>query len=215
MIPFAASLSLALLEMNPGGGRLLGSCFPVGFGIFATTAHAVIGASNIQLAIPSVTNVNDYQDTSDNTVQYAGLEIAAIDPILDIAIVKGDFEKHPFLLLSGTDSVSVGDDLLTIGFPHTDMGRKVLTCFSVQVGARVLVESRSMKIKQIVINTQARPGQSGSPVINKEGRAVAMLTGSFIPGQGGIIVGGINPHTLHQTTHAVSAEYIAKMLHDA
>lgn len=42
---------------------------------------------------------------------------------------------------------------------------------------------------------------------------VAMIIGSYAPNSGGSIsLGGVDPHTLHQTTHAVSAEYILQML---
>jgi hypothetical protein len=40
-----------------------------------------------------------------------------------------------------------------------------------------------------------------------------MITGGYAPaGGGGVIVAGIDPQTLHQTTHAVSAEYILGLL---
>jgi len=40
-----------------------------------------------------------------------------------------------------------------------------------------------------------------------------MVIGSYAPSiEGGIRLGNIDPYTLHQTTHAVSAEYIASML---
>jgi hypothetical protein len=41
-----------------------------------------------------------------------------------------------------------------------------------------------------------------------------MITGGYSPtgAAGGIIIGGIDPQTLHQTTHAVSAEYIKGLL---
>ena len=40
-----------------------------------------------------------------------------------------------------------------------------------------------------------------------------ILIGSYAPQvNGSISIGGIDPQTLHQTTHAISAEYIKEML---
>lgn len=83
------------------------------------------------------------------------------------------------------------------------------------VGARVLLGAGGVKVKHVVLNTQTRPGQSGGPVFTADGRTVcAMITGGYSPtgAAGGIIIGGIDPQTLHQTTHAVSAEYIKGLL---
>jgi glycine cleavage system aminomethyltransferase T len=65
----------------------------------------------------------------------------------------------------------------------------------------------------IILNVQARPGQSGSPVLLSDGRTIAaMIIGSYAPrAGGGISLGGVDPHTLHQTTHAISAEYIREL----
>jgi hypothetical protein len=42
---------------------------------------------------------------------------------------------------------------------------------------------------------------------------VALLIGSYAPGGGGMVsLGGVDPHTLHQTTHAISAEYAKELL---
>lgn len=97
-----------------------------------------------------------------------------------------------------------------IGFPHCTEGRKVLTVQEADVGAKILLESNNIKSKYIVVNTQTRPGQSGSLVYDpKSNKIIAMLIGAFAP-DSGISLGGINPRELHQTTHCISAEYILK-----
>lgn len=65
------------------------------------------------------------------------------------------------------------------------------------------------------MNIQSRPGQSGSPIVIHESRSIAaMLIGSYAPqdNSGRISIGGIDPQTLHQTTHAISATYIKEMI---
>ena len=89
----------------------------------------------------------------------------------------------------------------------------VLTRQDTEIGARVLITSGGIKAKHLVLNVQARPGQSGSPIFRTfDGQLVGVLIGSYAPGGGGgISLGGVDPHTLHQTTHAVSSEYLSKM----
>jgi hypothetical protein len=107
-----------------------------------------------------------------------------------------------------------GHPVVTLGYPHSDHGRFVLTRQDTQVGARILITTKNIVTKHIVLNVQARPGQSGSPVFaGGLDHIVALVVGSYAPGGGGgVIVGGIDPQTLHQTTHAISSEYLAQML---
>jgi ABC-type transport system involved in cytochrome bd biosynthesis fused ATPase/permease subunit len=89
----------------------------------------------------------------------------------------------------------------------------VLTLQPAIVGARILIASDGVKTKNIVINTQARSGQSGGPVFDApKSSVVAVLLGSYAPEGGGMRLGDIDPQTLHQTTHAISAEYLKGML---
>jgi len=81
------------------------------------------------------------------------------------------------------------------------------------LGAKVLLETNGVKSKHAVINTQARPGQSGSLVFSPKDQSISgVLVGAWVPGPGGISLGGINPRELHQTTQCVSAEYLRDML---
>ena len=108
----------------------------------------------------------------------------------------------------------MGEEIALFGYPHSDHGRMVLTQQNTSVGAKILIKANGIKIKNIVLNIQSRPGQSGSPIVIPEKRILAgILIGSYAPKtNGGIIIGGIDPQTLHQTTHAVSVEYIKEML---
>ena len=90
----------------------------------------------------------------------------------------------------------------------------MLTYERAEIGAKVLIDSNGIKSKHVVLNTQARPGQSGSPVLRlPDLMVIGLLIGSYAPGGGGgISLGGVDPQTLHQTTHAISAEYLTEML---
>ena len=200
-----------------GGVDLLGTCFAVGSRKFATAAH-VVGPSDEGLsAVHGRTDsLNDYQDTTNNAVQIVPLKIVNYSPAHDVAILEiADAQIDFAYSLGSADEVLPGAPVVSLGYPHADHGRLVLTQQSSMVGARVLLGVETMKLKHVVLNTQTRPGQSGGPVFTSDGtRICAMITGGYTPSGagGGIRLGTIDPQTLHQTTHAVSAEYIREML---
>jgi S1-C subfamily serine protease len=147
------------------------------------------------------------------SVQSFPVQIVAVDPFHDLAVLKADVAAISNISIGGADQAPVGLGVASFGFPHADHGRMVLTQQDAEIGAKVLIASGEIKAKHIILNTQARPGQSGSPVFRKsDGLLVGVLVGSYAPGGGGgISLGGVDPHTLHQTTHAVSAEYLLRM----
>lgn len=196
----------------------LGTCFAVSPRRFATAAH-VTGPSDTGLfaIVGRVEALSDYQDTTNQNVQILALKIVNYSPLHDIVILEIiDNDSHVSFAysLSSSDFIVPGTPVLSLGYPHSDHGRLVLTQQSSMVGARVLLGIEGEKVKHVVLNTQTRPGQSGGPVFSADGmRVCAMVVGGYAPAGGsGISLGGIDPQTLHQTTHAVSAEYIAEFL---
>lgn len=200
---------------------LLGTGFIINReGLIVTSSHVVNNDDNNLVVVFKESFHNNsggmdiYQDTSDTMVQYINAKIYRIDPIHDICVLKIPNTVSSNIRISSTDYVSVSDSLCILGYPHCDRGRMVLTYQESTVGAKILIDSASIKTKHIVLNIQTRPGQSGSPVFNKmDSSLVAMIIGSYVPVGGGTIsLGGIDPLTLHQTTHAISAEYIHNVL---
>ncbi|WP_394686920.1 serine protease [uncultured Xanthomonas sp.] len=217
MFNFSAvsNLVFALGRNGPGGVQLLGTAFALNKpGLFATASHvAGTEGQNLVLAFKRLTSLHDYQDTGDNSIQLFPVQIHALDPFHDLAVLKADVDGASNLIVGGADDAPVGTQVVSFGFPHADHGRMVLTQQDAEIGARVLIASGGIKVKHFILNTQARPGQSGSPIFRKtDGRLIGVIVGSYAPGGGGgISLGGVDPHTLHQTTHAVSAEYLSKM----
>lgn len=208
----------AIGRQEAGGLTLLGTAFAVAPNKVATAYH-VTGASDEGLAIviPRFPNLLAYQDTSDARVNTVPLRIVAADPLKDLCVLEFAASNVQISFdygLSSTDVVPPGAPVVTLGFPHANFGRMVLTQQVAHVGARILIENSGQKSKHIVLNTQARDGQSGGPVFDQGfGSVVAVLLGSYAPGGGGgISLGGVDPATLHQTTHAISAEYLGAML---
>lgn len=203
-------------RITPNGVQLLGTCFLLNrSGLFATASHVSNNDNNnLVIFITGKTDLKSYQDTSDNQGQTVPATIYKVDPVRDICILKIDSPALSNLGIGGADDVKVTDDVGVVGFPHCVDGRNILTFQNTVVGAKVLIESSGIKSKHLVLNIQTRPGQSGSPIFRlSDSRLVGMIIGSYVPGgAGGISLGGVDPHTLHQTTHAVSSEYILKMI---
>lgn len=205
---------VAIGREDHSGVKILGTGFVVGDGLIATTKHVTNGDdNNLKIVLPKY-NLNEYQDTSDNKITLMDTKTKAIDPIKDICILEVEAELLPPYQLIGTDSIKPGNAVVVIGYPHADHGRLVITQQNTQVGAKVLLESHGVQSKHIILNTQARPGQSGGPVFDLHTQSViGMLIGSYAPNGGGSIsLGGVDPHTLHQTTHVISSEYIMEMI---
>jgi S1-C subfamily serine protease len=205
-----------LAHPTPTGLQLLGTGFAIGGRRIATALH-VIGVANdpVVLIVPRLT-VNGYQDLTVQQVQSRPLALIAADPLRDLAVLElpdGDFATatHP---ITGTDGTQPGDPVLMLGYPHAPTGRMVLTDQRGEVGARVLMATQGVASKYLVLNTLLRPGQSGGPVFNlRTNELVAVLVGAWVPegAAGAIMLGDVDPAALHQTTHAISAEYLARM----
>lgn len=196
--------------------QLLGTAFFINrAGLLATAAHVVeYRDDNLVVILNRVSSIQDYQDTSEDGINCIPAKIKAINPVNDICILEVSEKVQSTFAIGSADNVGVGENIALFGYPHCDHGRMVLTQQNTSVGAKILIKTSGIKTKNLVLNIQARPGQSGSPIVIPEKRMiVGILIGSYAPKQGGgISLGGIDPQTLHQTTHAISAEYIEEMV---
>jgi S1-C subfamily serine protease len=185
-------------------------------GLIATTRH-VVGDDEKGLCVlfPKMRDPHAYQDTTDSSRSPVLARIEEVDPIRDLAILSTPIQYNGDLPRIGSfDDVKVGDLLESWGFPHAPEGRAVLTLQKAILGAKVLLGSQGLKLKHGIMNTQARPGQSGSPVFSPRlGAVVGLLVGAYAAsGSTSATVNGVNPAELHQTTHCISAEYLRDML---
>jgi V8-like Glu-specific endopeptidase len=193
-----------------------GTCTLINKGLLVTAAHVVNGSDENLVIRINNNDTGGYQDTTIQQCNLIPLKIEAIDAIRDVCVLsfKGDASGQSNIKVGNADMVNIGDTVTVFGFPHSNLGRIVLTQQTCEVGAKILLDSKGIKTKHLVLNIQARPGQSGGPIIRKiDGTIIAILIGAYVPTiNGGISIGGIDPQTLHQTTHAISAEYLERML---
>jgi len=202
-------------RITPNAVVLLGTAFFVGEnGLLATSRHVVgSDASGIVVVAPNIETLNDYQDVSDRACALINAAVVDVNPIADIVLLKIDVKASDLIELGSLDDVAVGETVDIFGFPHCVDGRRVLTYQSAAIGAKVLLDSSSVKIKHAVVNSQTRPGQSGSLVFSKRlNKIVGLLSGTYVPQGSYVMVMGLNPAELNQTSHIVSAEYIKEMI---
>ncbi|WP_279486173.1 S1 family peptidase [Aeromonas veronii] len=180
-------------RMTPSHVEMLGTAFMISSdGAYATSRH-VIGDNPNGLVIlaPHIQKINEYQDVTDTHCQPIDAVVLEIDPIKDLAILKADVTFSGNIpAIASLDEVIVGETLGIFGYPHCTEGRRVLTFQSTAVGAKILLESSSIKSKHAVLNIQSRPGQSGSMVFSPRlQKIVGLLVGTYAP-QFGISLGG-------------------------
>jgi Trypsin-like peptidase domain len=202
-------------RMTPSHVDMLGTAFMISNdGAYATSRH-VIGDNPNGLVIlaPHIQKINEYQDVTDPRCQPLNATVLEIDPIKDLAIIKVDLNFTGIIPAIGSlDEIAVGENVGIFGYPHCTEGRRVLTYQSTAIGAKILLESNSIKSKHAVVNIQSRPGQSGSMVFSPRlQKVVGLLIGTYA-NKFGLSLGGINPAELNQTTHIISADYILEMI---
>ena len=216
MIDFSQiTLVVGVHDRTEGTIRMLGTGFLISNDGKIVTARHVIGneTKDIVVLMPHVMNINEYQDTADNSCRTVSAIVEDINPVTDICILKTQLNFSGVLPpLESLDNIKVGERIGMYGFPHCVMGRRVLTYQEAEVGAKMLLESSGIKSKYATINIQTRPGQSGSIVFNtKTGAIIGLLIGAYAPNSG-VIIAGINPHELNQTSYCISANHIKEML---
>ncbi len=175
--------SLVLIEAQfPGHeGRLedgLGSGVVVDvFGSVLTSLHVVAGASDIQLT---------YADGA-----RLGAQLIAAQPENDIAVLQP--ETLPPLLVPATlgnpNALRVGDEAFAVGNPFglfSSMSAGVISGFE---RSFQLPESEQVFSGLIQIDAAVNPGNSGGPLLNRDGHVVGIVIGIVNPTEDSFFVG--------------------------
>lgn len=195
--------------------NMLGTGFLVSNDGKVVTARHVIGneTEGLCVLLPHIHNINAYQDVTDSSCKPTEAVVIDVNPITDLCILSTSLRFSGALPpLESLDHISVGERIGMFGFPHCVMGRRVLTYQESEIGAKMLLETSGIKSKYATINIQTRPGQSGSIIFNvKTGAIIGLLIGAYAPSSG-VIIAGINPHELNQTSYCISANHIKEML---
>ncbi|WP_081657760.1 serine protease [Prevotella sp. AGR2160] len=193
--------------------RPLGTGFIVDEKRIATAMHVVKGIGKLCIVPSNDIEINGYQEVNFPNTILGSVKVVEDNPFNDLCILEIENGKFQGMLpnISSLDSVPIGKKLSLWGFPHCTLGRRLLTYQEMEVGAKMMMGDK-FKYKYATLNIQTRPGQSGSIVCDPEtGVIVGVLLGTYAPNSG-IVIAGINPYELNQSSYCISAEYILEML---
>ena len=146
-------------------------------GIILTNNHVIVDANEITVFFEGGLN-------------YTGIVVGR-DLVRDLAVVEIDAKGLPWLELGDISQLSLGSEVLVIGYP---LGRSDL---SVSRGlASAIMADTGRNITWIQTDSAINPGNSGGPLLDLQGKVVGVVSAKFV----GIGVEGlgfaISPNTV-------------------
>ena len=128
-------------------------------GYVLTAYHVISDADSITVTI--------------STGEYFNASVVAGDPNLDVAVIKISSTRtnFPFATLGSSSSVQVGEEVLAIGYPMSDLIPGQPTVTKGIVSAVRTVEGYNY----IQTDTAVNPGNSGGPLVNMKGEVIGIV----------------------------------------
>ena len=147
-------------------------------------------AGDILTALHVVANASDIQLTFADGTQSSG-QVTAEEPEIDIAVLRAI--QPPALLVPATlgnpNAMHVGDEAFVVGHPfglYGSMSAGVISGFD-----RSFQPTNSNKKLQglIQIDAAVNPGNSGGPLLNRDGQVVGIVAGIVNPTEQDVFIG--------------------------
>jgi S1-C subfamily serine protease len=168
---------------TPGGGSGgSGVVVDAGEGFVATNFHVINGADQIEVAVEEDSRT---------------AELVAAAPCDDIALLRvDDTEDMKAMELASQDDVKQGDEVVALGYPVNASLQDNLTSTSgtvsvVKSSFNVPDPTHAPLDNVVQIDVALNPGNSGGPLVDKEGKLVGLntailtdLEGAPVQGQG-------------------------------
>ncbi len=118
--------------------------------------------------------------------------VAAADADLDLAILYVNGLNQPYLALGDSDVLTSGQPVQTLGFPYgrtLNIGRDSLDSVVPEITTTVgtvsaLRTNESGERRVLQIDANVNPGNSGGPVVNKDGYVVGVMRARLKDAQG-------------------------------
>jgi S1-C subfamily serine protease len=128
-------------------------------GLILTNRHVVKGSKSLQVVLPGGA--------------HKAAQVVAVDDAFDLALIRVKLDdKVPFVSLSPTDSPNEGADCTVMGFPMIDELGSDLKI------TRGIVSSAAQQVgngADILTDAKVNPGNSGGPIIDRFGNAMAIV----------------------------------------
>jgi len=158
----AAKQALVLIETNTGTG----SGFAINATMVATACHVIIGITAIRLNFWATKTAVPGRQLLCNERR-------------DVGVISTQVPSGTLLLEFVTAKPNQGDQVWVWGYPG---GTEIALEPSVASG---IVSATETAEGFIVVDSAGAPGSSGGPVVNAEGKVVAIFTSSWIAGRQG------------------------------
>ncbi|HCQ31381.1 TPA: hypothetical protein DIU27_03300 [Candidatus Collierbacteria bacterium] len=152
-----------------------------------------LGNTPIQISKTGVSTGTDIV-----TATFVAADYADPDPVLgftssDVALLKINGTDYPALPLGKIDDISVGSNILLVGFPGVAMGSNSMLLdtsanaeptFTKGV-VSAFKQSKGNKKNLIQTDASINHGNSGGPAVSSEGKVVGLATYGLTPEEGG------------------------------
>jgi S1-C subfamily serine protease len=146
-------------------------------GDIVTSLHVVAGSNDIHVTFADGTNSEAF--------------ILAEIPEQDLAILRA-FNSPELIvpaILGNPGSMKVGDDVFVVGHPfglYGSMSAGVISGF----GRSFKPTGADFALEDLIqFDAAANPGNSGGPLLDRNGRVIGIVTGLVNPGEGNFFVG--------------------------
>ena len=142
------------------GGLVTGSGFPVGNGLIITNAHVVSGTTDHRI------------QTADGTVLPAA--VVYFDPEVDVAILRVPGYAGPAVTFAPAGR---GTEAAVIGYPGggPEKVEAAVVDGSFTAEGRDIYNANLVRRQIYVLQSHVRPGNSGGPLVDKEGHVLGMV----------------------------------------
>jgi S1-C subfamily serine protease len=167
-----ATPQTALIRVEAGEGQAGGSgvVLDADEGLVLTNFHVVNGGTSVEVAI----------DEDSRTA-----ELVAAAPCDDLALLKvGDTDGMESMELASQDDVKQGDEVVALGYPANaslqDELASTAGTVSVVESSFNVPDPRSPSLTNVMqIDVALGPGNSGGPLVNKQGKLVGVNVAIF------------------------------------
>jgi len=115
-------------------------------------------------------------------------KILARDPINDVAVLKIDGKKLPYLEMGNSSAIEIGETVIAIGNAlgefHDTLSAGIISGLSRYISAIGGMSQQAENLRGLIQTDAAiNPGNSGGPLVNMQGRVIGINTATVMGAQ--------------------------------